>query len=71
MDSAKKIEKEFGKLTTEQFQTTIKNLPEIKRGIKELPDLVRNVSNVKLKGILDGDFVWSEVYELPFEAVIG
>lgn len=66
MENAKKPEKEFGKLTTEQFQTLVNDLPEIRAQMNELPDLVRNIPNVGLRELLDGDFVWSEVYELPF-----
>lgn len=62
--------KEYGKLTTEQFQTLVKELPEIRGQMKELPDLVRKVPKERLKEILAGDFEWSIVYEFPYEQVI-
>lgn len=70
MEPLRKLDKEYGKLTSEQFQALIKELPEIKGQMKELPDLVRSASKVRIKEILAGDFVWSEAYEFPFETVI-
>lgn len=70
MEPAKKLEKEFGKLTTEQFQALVNELPEIRGHMKELPELVRNTSKARLREILDGDFVWSDAYELRYEEVI-
>lgn len=60
-------EKEYGKLTTEQFQSLVNDLPEIRGQMKELPDLVRSTPKDRLKEILDGNFEWSHVYELPYE----
>lgn len=59
--------KEYGKLTTEQFQSLVNDLPEIRGQMKELPDLVRSTPKAKLDEILAGEFEWSVVYEMPYE----
>jgi hypothetical protein len=70
MEAINNLAKEYGKLTTEQFQTLVNDLPEVRGQMKELPELVRNTPKERLKEILDGDFEWSAVYELPYENVI-
>ena len=62
----KKSEKEYGKLSLEQFKCVIKELPEIRSQMQELPELVRTVSKEKINEILDKDFYWAVVYKLPF-----
>lgn len=64
------VNKEYGNLTSEQFQALVNQLPEIREQMKELPDLVKNTSKVRMKEILEGDFVWSDAYEFTFETVI-
>jgi hypothetical protein len=61
-----KPEKEFGKLTPEQFKQLTRDLPEIRGQMQELPDLIRSVPVEKVKDILGKDFYWATVYELPY-----
>lgn len=59
-------EKEFGKLTVEQFREVIRDLADVKGHIKELPQLIRSAPRQRLKEIFDEDFAWADVYELPY-----
>lgn len=59
-------EKEFGKLTVDQFRHLIKTLPEVRNNMKELPELIRSVPRKKIDDMLKEGFCWSFVYELPF-----
>jgi hypothetical protein len=59
------LEKEYGKLTVEEFRDLVKKLPEIRGQMKELPDVVRSKPG-KLKKILGKDYHWSSIYELGF-----
>lgn len=59
-------EKEYGKLTAEQFKTLIGKLPEIRKQQGELAEIVRAVPKQKLDELLPRDFTWANVYELPF-----
>ena len=56
--------KEYGKLTLDQFKCLVKKLPEVRGQMKELPGLLRSTSAAKLEEILDEDFHWSEIYEI-------
>lgn len=60
------IKKEYGKLSLDQFKQLVKELPIVRSQMQELPELVRTVSKEKINEILDKDFYWAEVYELPF-----
>lgn len=59
-------EKEYGKLSLEQFKRLTKELPEIRSQMQELPDLIRSTPKEKITALLDKEFYWAEVYELPF-----
>lgn len=60
------MEKEFGKLSLDQFRRVVKALPEVRGQMNGLPDLVRNAPQRFVDEVLDGDFYWAEVYELTF-----
>jgi len=47
------MEKEYGKLSTDQFKRALAQLPEVKATIKELPELVRTTTSEKLRAALD------------------
>ena len=61
-----KSEKEYGKLSLEQFKRLTKELPEIRSQMQELPDLIRSAPKEKITKLLDKEFYWAEIYELPF-----
>ncbi len=60
------IENEFGELTLDQFRRVVKELPEIRGQMQELQNIIRSTSQKAVDEILDEDFYWGEVYELPF-----
>ena len=60
------IEKEFGKLTVDQFRELVKALPEIRSNMKELPELIRSTPRDKVDALLKEDFCWALAYEWPF-----
>lgn len=59
------IDKEYAKLTLEQFRKVVKTLPELRDQMQHLPKLLRSTSPAQLKEIFDEDFHWAEIYELP------
>ena len=60
------IEKEFGKLTVDQFSELVKALPEVRSNMQEMPELIRNVPREKINALLKDDFFWSFAYEWSF-----
>jgi hypothetical protein len=46
------IEKEYGKLSLDQFKQLVKELPEVRSQMQELPELVRTASKEKISEIL-------------------
>ena len=62
----KKSEKEYGKLSLDQFKQLVKELPEVRNQMQELPELIRSTSKEKITKLLDKDFYWAKAYELPF-----
>jgi hypothetical protein len=61
-----KNQKEFGKLTTEQFKSLIQTLPEIRKESSSLAEAVRNIPEDRFNEMLKKDFYWALVYELSF-----
>src|SRR5271156_5873497 len=60
------MEKDYGKLSTEQFRRLVGKLPEIKKGAKELQDELRTATPQKVREVLDEGIYWAAYYELPF-----
>ena len=60
------MEKEYGKLTAEQFRRLIAKLPELRAGAKDLPELLRTATSEKVRAVLDEGIHWAGFYELPF-----
>ena len=58
-------EKEYGKLTLDQFRDVVKRLPEVRGHMKELPQLLKSRPE-KLKEILGTNYHWSPIYEMGF-----
>lgn len=61
-----KPEKEYGNLSLDQFKRIVKELPEIRSQMQELPELIRTTPKERISEILDKEFFWAAVYELPF-----
>ncbi len=59
-------EKEYGKLTANQFKTLIEKLSEIRKQDKELAEIVRTVPKKRLEELLPKDYAWSDIYEESF-----
>jgi|CXWL01.1.fsa_nt_gi hypothetical protein len=62
-----KSEKEYGKLSLDQFKQLVNELPEIRNQMEEVPKLVQATSKEKINKILDKGFFWAYVYEMPFD----
>jgi len=60
------MEKEYGKLTADQFKRTVAQLPEVKATIKELPVLMQSASSERIRDVLAKGVLWAAMYELPF-----
>ena len=60
------MEKEYGKLTAAQFRRLIGELPEVRKGAKELPELLRTATSEEVREVLDKGIYWAAFYELPF-----
>lgn len=59
-------QKEYGKLTAEQFKQLILQLPEMRKEQKSLEEVVKSASKERIYELLEKDFYWAEVYELTF-----
>jgi hypothetical protein len=60
------MQKEFGKLSHNQFAELVCRLPEVRGQMRELPELLRSKKD-RLNDLFgDGDCSWGSIYELPF-----
>jgi hypothetical protein len=59
-------EKQYGKLSEEQFRRLIGKLPEIRAGARELGEELRSATPEKVRAMLDEGIYWAAFYELPF-----
>lgn len=59
-------QKEYGKLTAEQFKHLIQKLPELRKEEQSLAEVVKNASKERINELLAKDFYWAEVYELTY-----
>jgi hypothetical protein len=59
-------EKEYGKLTAEQFQAVIAKLPELRQGREEMGGLLAKLSKRDFDSLMVRDFSWGALYELTF-----
>lgn len=60
------MQKDYGKLTTAQFQTLICGLGEVNAERTNFSELMARVPKEKLDAVLIGGFNWGALYELPF-----
>ncbi|HZQ75502.1 MAG TPA: hypothetical protein VFB08_21530 [Burkholderiales bacterium] len=60
------MEKEYGRLTADQFRRLIRELPEVRAGARELPELLRTATSEKVREVLEKGIYWAAFYELSF-----
>ena len=60
------MQKEYGKLTTNQFRNFIGQLPEFRKRQTDLKEYISGVSEERLKEVFISGYSWSWVYELSF-----
>ena len=60
------IQKQYGKLTTEQFKELIQKLPELRKEGMSLTEAVKAAPKDRISELLDKDFYWSDIYEFSF-----
>lgn len=60
------MNKEYGKLTSDQFKGFVEKLPELRRQRGELDELLADLPKKKFDALMVKDFNWSEIYEVPF-----
>ena len=65
-----KQKKEYGELTTAEFQKIAAVLPGVRAQLAELPELFKAAPKSKIADILGEGFSWSSLYELPISHVI-
>ena len=65
------VEKEYGKLTEDQFKRLVRKLPEIRKQEGELQEAFRSASKEKLKEILGDGVWWAPLYELSLVQGLG
>lgn len=65
-----KSEKEYGNLTLDQFKQLVKELPEIRNQMQELPDLLNSAPKDRVKEVLDQGLYWAIGYELSFQELL-
>lgn len=59
------MEKEYGKLTLDQFREVVRKLPEVRTQTKELSQVLREKPE-RLKEVLGTGYHWAEIYEFGF-----
>lgn len=57
-------EKEYGKLSEDQFKRLVRSLPEIRKESKRAEEVMRAASKEKLREVLGDGISWSSVYEV-------
>jgi hypothetical protein len=60
------MEKEYGKLSSEQFARLISELPEVRKQQRDFTELVRAVPDERLAELLPAGFAWARIYELSY-----
>ena len=59
-------EKEFGKLTHDQFSRLVSDLPEVRRQMHELPSLLKSKKERLNEIFSTGEVSWGSIYEFSF-----
>ncbi|HVS25810.1 MAG TPA: hypothetical protein VHE58_00620 [Burkholderiales bacterium] len=58
------VDKEYGKLTENQFKRLIRKSKEFRQESKQLQEVLRTASKEKLRELLGDGVWWAPVYEL-------
>ncbi len=66
INSMAENQKEYGKLTAEQFKRLIQKLPEFRKEEQSLAEVVKNAPKERINKLLGKDFYWAIVYELTY-----
>lgn len=61
-----KSEKEYGKLSLDQFKFFAKKLPEIRNKMEEPTKLMRSTPEDEMEEIIDAGLSWANIYECSF-----
>jgi len=64
------MEKEYGKLTEDQFKRLVRKLPELRKQGGELQEAFRSASKEKLREVLGDGIWWASLYELSLVQVL-
>ena len=64
------MEKEYGKLTEDQFKRLVRKLPELRKQEGELQEAFRSASKERLREILGEGVWWAPLYELSLVQVL-
>lgn len=64
-NGVERVQKEYGKLTAEQFQRLLGKLPEFQKALKDLPQVLREGDADKMKAVIEEGVYWAALYELP------
>lgn len=59
-------QKEYDKLSAEQFKKLMQQLPELRKEGQSIEELVKSASKERINDLLEKDFYWAEIYELTF-----
>lgn len=59
------MQKDYERLSTDQFQSLVSHLPEIRGQMKELPALMRNRAAKLVEMLGEKHYSWGYIYELP------
>ena len=60
------MEKEYGKLTADQFKELIGKLPALNRQRNDFGKLLTEVPKAKFDAVMTDGFSWGEIYESSF-----
>ncbi len=60
----------YGKLSLDQFQQIVRELPEIRSQMQAMPEFIRSTPKEKINEMLEKGICWAMVYELSFHEQI-
>lgn len=64
------MEQKDQKLSLDEFQDLVRQLPELRDGMGEMKSLMIKGGSKTIDKFLDGDSLWSDFYELSFEVFL-
>ena len=60
------MQKQYGKLTADQFRAFVDQLPVLQREAREARRHLKSRPETSWDGVLSRDYCWSWIYEFPF-----